>query len=65
VLPDDEAEKLNKVVVSRKKNQRLSGGVASPSPAKKKKKKAKVIKEEAVDPDMQTSGADRVGSAVL
>lgn len=64
VLPDEEAEKLNKVILKRKKQ--MKSGVASPSPAKrKKKKKAKVIKEEADDVDMQAAGADRVGSAVL
>lgn len=64
VLPEDEAERLNQVVMKRKKNMRLSGE-ALPSPAKKKNKKPKVIKDEAVDPEMQTSGAERVGSAVL
>ena len=63
VLPHDEAERLHKVVMKRKKQMR--GGVASPSPAKKKKKKAKVIKEEADDMDMQVGGAEQVGSAVL
>jgi len=63
VLPDEEAEKLNKVLIKRKKEMR--GGVASPSPAKKKKTKARVIKEEVDDVDMQVSGADRVGSAVI
>ena len=62
VLPEDEAERLNQVVMKRKKNVRLSGE-ALPSPAKKKK--PKVIKDEAVDPEMQTWGAERVGSAVL
>jgi hypothetical protein len=60
VLPEEEAAKLNKVVMKRKKR----GGVTSPSPAKKKKK-ARVIKEEADDVDMQAPGADVVGSAVL
>jgi hypothetical protein len=64
VLPEDEAERLNQVVMKRKKNMRLSGE-ALPSPAKKKMKKPKVIKDEAVDPEMQTWGAERVGSAVL
>lgn len=63
VLPEEEAAKLNKVVMKRKKQGR--GGVTSPSPAKKKKKKARVIKEEADDVDMQAPGADLVGSAVL
>lgn len=61
VLPTKKAEKLFKIVTERKKNQR-AGGMLSSSP---KKKKIKVVKEEAVDPDMQTSGADKVGSAVL
>jgi hypothetical protein len=62
VLPDEEAEKLNKKLVSRKKT--IRGGVSSPAPAKKKKK-ARVIQEDADDMDLQASGADRVGSAVI
>ena len=65
VLPHDEAEKLYKKVLKRKKG---GGAVASTSSAPapvKKKKKAKVIKEEGYDPDMQSSGAEAVGSAVI
>ena len=63
VLPEEEAEKLNKKVSLQKKKMR--GGVASPAPAAKKKKKAKIMKEEDDDMDMQASGAERVGSAVI
>lgn len=62
VLSHKKAEKLQEIVLERKKNVRLGGGGTSPAP---KKKKAKLIKEEAVDPDIQESGAERVGSAVL
>jgi exonuclease III len=60
VLPDEEAEKLHKKVASRKKK-----GVSSPALVTKKKKKAKIMKEEDDDMDMQASGAERVGSAVI
>lgn len=64
VLPHDEAARLFKVVTARKKKLRLSGGAVAASP-KKKRSKPKLVKEEAADPDMQISGAERVGSAVL
>lgn len=61
VLPEEEAEKLNKKMLKRKKESR--GGVSSPSPAKKKKKKAKLVKEEADDEG--AGGMERVGSTTL
>lgn len=66
VLPHDEAERLNKIVSERKKHKRLNGGTASPmkSPAKKKKK-TKIVKDEAINPDMQVSGGDGIGTAIL
>jgi len=63
VLSHKKSEKLFAIVSERKTNQRTGGSTAS-SPAPKKKK-AKIVKEEAVDPDMQSSGAELVGSAVL
>jgi hypothetical protein len=39
--------------------------VSSPALVTKKKKKAKIMKEEDDDMDMQASGAERVGSAVI
>jgi hypothetical protein len=67
VLPHDEAEKLNKRVTEHKRKVRMSGGaVAAPAAASKpKKKKARVIREEAVDPDLVVSGGDGVGRASL
>jgi hypothetical protein len=65
VLPHDEAERLFEKVTKRKRKQRLGGGAASPSPVKKKKKKAKVLKEEAVDPEMQVSSGEAIGRASL
>jgi hypothetical protein len=63
VLNHKKAEKLFKIVTERKKHQR-TGGSGMPVDAPKKKK-AKVVKEGGVDPDMQTSGADQVGSAII
>lgn len=63
VLSHKKSEKLFAIIAERKQKQRLGGGAAS-SPAPKKKK-AKIVKEDAIDPDMQSSGAERVGSAVL
>jgi hypothetical protein len=55
--------------MDRKRKIRLAGGaVASPvgkDPARKKKKKARILKEEAVDPDMAASGGDGIGRAML
>jgi hypothetical protein len=65
VLPEDEAKRLNEVVLKRKKKMRISGEATSPPAKKKAKKKAKLIKDEAVDPELHASGAERVGSAVL
>ncbi len=62
VLSHKKSEKLFALVSERKTKIRLGGGGAS-SP--QKKKKAKIVKEEAVDPDFQESGAERVGSAVI
>jgi hypothetical protein len=63
VLNHKRAEKLFKIVTERKKHQR-TGGSGMPVSAPKKKK-IKVVKEGGVDPDMQTSGVDKVGSAVI
>jgi hypothetical protein len=72
VLPYDEAEKLNKRVTEHKRKVRMAGGavaaVAAPaasSSSKPKKKKARVLREEAVDPDLVASGGDGVGRASL
>jgi hypothetical protein len=68
VLPEDEAEKLYKKVLKRKKGGYAvssSTAVSSKNSPAKKKKKPKVIKEEDADPDMQLSGAQEVGRAVL
>ncbi len=67
VLPHDEAEKLNKKVTEHKRKIRMSGGaVAAPAAASKpKKKKARVMREEAVDPDLVASGSDGIGRASL
>jgi hypothetical protein len=65
VLPEDEAERLNDVVLKRKKKIRVSGEATSPPAKKKAKKKARIFKDEAVDPELHASGAERVGSAVL
>lgn len=64
MLPHSDAKRLFKVVTERKKNMRL-GIASSPSPKKKKAKKAKVLKEEAHDPDMAASGGDGIGRATL
>jgi hypothetical protein len=69
VLSHKEAERLNQVVVERKRNARMGISTTS-SPAsqpKPKKKKVKVEKDEAVDdPDMMPSrGGEAVGLASL
>ena len=51
-----------KIVAKRKKDHRL--GVAS-SPPRKKKTKSRVKEDVGSEPDMQVSGADKVGSSVL
>jgi hypothetical protein len=72
-LPHDEAERLNKIVVERKRLLRLGGTITSPSPAtkqvtkSKKKKVAKVLNEDVcTDPDMIiSSGGEGIGTATL
>jgi hypothetical protein len=64
ILNDKKAHKLSIIVTERKRKLRTGGTFVS-SPPPPKKKKAKVVKEEGVDADMQTSGVDLVGSAVL
>ena len=62
-MPHKKAAKLFKIVTERKKRLRTGGPAAGSPPPKKKK--AKIVKDE-VDPDIQSSsGAERVGSAVL
>lgn len=63
VLPTKKAVKLFSIVTERKKQQR-TGGMAT-SFSSPKKKKAKFVKEAAVDPGLQSSGPEGVGSAVL
>ena len=62
VLPYAEAQRMFKIVAKRKKDHRL--GVAS-SPPRKKKTKSRVKEDVGSEPDMQVSGADKVGSSVL
>jgi hypothetical protein len=61
VLPHKEAEKINKIVMARKKGVRTGDSSPVPPP---KKKKAKVASDMA-NPDMQVSGAERVLSAII
>ena len=64
VLSSKEAEKVHKKVVERKRKQK--GGMStSPVKPKKTKKKSTMVKEESVDPDLQISGGDAVGRAIL
>jgi hypothetical protein len=68
VLPHDEAEKLNKKVTEHKRKIRMAGGAVAAPPvaaSKPKKKKARVMREEAIDPDLVASGGDGVGRASL
>jgi hypothetical protein len=70
VLPLEEAERLHQIVVERKRQLRLGGGVAAAalptSGSKPKKKKARVIKEEGFhDPDMAVSGGEGIGRTVI
>jgi hypothetical protein len=60
-LPLKEAEKFNKIVTARKKGVRTGDDSSAVSP---KKKKVKVVKD-IVNPDVQVSGAERVGSAII
>jgi hypothetical protein len=62
VLSHKKAEKLFAIWAERKKKLGALGGSTSPPP---KKKKAKIVKEEAIDPGMQDSGPQHVGSAVI
>eukprot|EP00934_Nitzschia_sp_Nitz4_P008144 Nitzschia sp. Nitz4//scaffold358_size24170//23661//24089//NITZ4_008436-RA/size24170-augustus-gene-0.49-mRNA-1//-1//CDS//3329549017//8134//frame0 len=64
VLSQKKAAKLFAIVSERKKQLR-TGGTSAASPARPAKKKAKIIKDEGVDPDIQSSGVEAVGSAVL
>ena len=61
MLPHKTAEKLSIIVAERKKR---GGGskVSSPAP---KKKKAKIVKEEAVDPELRASGAEHIGGSMI
>jgi len=67
VLSHEEAARLYKVITKRKgKGGGGSSSASSPAPAAKKKKmKVKVVRDDAVDVGMQTSGADAVGQTVL
>ncbi len=63
VFSHKKSEKLLTMLNERKKKLGgASGTSSSPAP---KKKKAKLVKEEAIDPGIQESGADFVGSSVL
>lgn len=62
VLPKKEAQRLNDIVLERKRTGKSISN--SPVPEKKKKKKAKVLEDD-TDPDMQASGAEAVGRMVL
>lgn len=72
VLPHDEAERLNQIVIERKRAARL-GTQSSPLPQhvtkkqKTKKKVVKVLKDDAYDdPDMIiSSGGDGIGVATI
>lgn len=64
VLPHKKAAKLFAIVADRKKKQRL-GGMSSASSGAPKKKKAKIVKEEAVDTELQLPGSEGVASANL
>jgi hypothetical protein len=79
VLQHDEAERLNKIVMNRKRKGGSSAGTpqkatssasaAAPAAAdkmkKKKKKKAKILSEDGYDPEMQASSGDAIGRAAL
>ena len=66
VLPREEAERYHRICLQRKGKLKASGA-ASPSPAPKaaKKPKPRVVKEELDLPDMQVSGGDAIGQAIL
>jgi Zn-finger nucleic acid-binding protein len=79
VLHHDEAGRLNKIVMNRKRKGGSSGSTpqkASSSAAaaaassagdrmKKKKKKAKIMSEDGYDPEMQASSGDAIGRSAL
>ena len=64
VLPEDEAERVNQMIMHRKGKK---GTVSSPVPASKKpsSKKVKLEKDIAVKADLHISGAERVGSSTM
>ena len=66
VLPHNEAKRLFKVVLDRKKSGRGSA-ISSPSPVKRKPKKAKILKDDAhYDADFVVSGGgDGIGTMTL
>ncbi|CAJ1942554.1 unnamed protein product [Cylindrotheca closterium] len=66
VLPTKKAAKLHAIVMDRKKKQRVGGmQSSSSSSAPPKKKKAKIVKEEAVDTELQLPGGEGLASAAL
>ena len=80
VLHHDEAGRLNKIVMNRKrkggsgsgstpqKSSSSSSAAAAASAAdrmKKKKKKAKLLSEDGYDPEMQASSGDAIGRSAL
>lgn len=65
VLSKKKSAKLLRIVTERKKNQRQGGMLSPSSSISPKKKKPKIVREEGVDPDLQTSGTERVTSATL
>jgi hypothetical protein len=66
-LSHKEAERLNQIVVDRKRNARMGISSSPAAQPKPKKKKVKVEQDEAVDdPDMMpSSGGEAVGLASL
>ena len=65
VLPHDEAKRLFKVVLDRKKSGRGSA-ISSPSPVKRKPKKAKILNDDApFDAELVGSGGDGIGTMTL
>ena len=63
MLSHEKAKKLFKIITERKRSIKAGGGAASPRPVQKKQKRARIVKEEAVDPDMQISSGDGIGTA--
>jgi hypothetical protein len=64
VLPHDEAKRLFKVVLDRKRHGRSAA--SSPSPVRKKPPKAKILKDEGLyEADFVVSGGDGIGTATL